>query len=239
MKEAVGQRTLEETPARVFEFLRGLHRNAAIRKTLAEKGFDDPALQEGWVLVLKVAGYKAPAEVEVIEDDEANVAQRDLERWLSEALRVLRATLSRHFPDQGDFVLDGLTAADGFEAVATVATLLDRLDALESSPDRAATRDDDKRALELLAKRVLPSSERQRLRALVDKVIRAKNLPAAPPPSVSTSKKEAQHLEDLKALRAWYEEWSEIARAVISRRDWLILLGLARRKRSKGEPPQS
>jgi hypothetical protein len=34
----------------------------------------------------------------------------------------------------------------------------------------------------------------------------------------------------LVALRAWYEEWSEIARVAVTRRDQLIRLGLASRK---------
>jgi hypothetical protein len=39
----------------------------------------------------------------------------------------------------------------------------------------------------------------------------------------------------LVALRAWIEEWSEVARAVITRRDHLILLGLASRRKSGAE----
>ena len=38
--------------------------------------------------------------------------------------------------------------------------------------------------------------------------------------------------EALRELRAWYKDWSETARAVIGRRDHLILMGLAHRKRS-------
>ncbi len=45
--------------------------------------------------------------------------------------------------------------------------------------------------------------------------------------------KDKAHSEAMMALRHWYEEWSEIARASISRRDYLILLGLAKRKSSK------
>lgn len=37
-------------------------------------------------------------------------------------------------------------------------------------------------------------------------------------------------METLVALREWFEEWSEIARACVSRRDSLIRMGLARRR---------
>lgn len=37
-------------------------------------------------------------------------------------------------------------------------------------------------------------------------------------------------METLVALREWFEEWSEIARACVSRRDYLIRMGLASRR---------
>lgn len=39
-------------------------------------------------------------------------------------------------------------------------------------------------------------------------------------------------LEGLRALRAWFDDWSETARTVVARRDYLIRLGLAKRKKS-------
>jgi hypothetical protein len=38
--------------------------------------------------------------------------------------------------------------------------------------------------------------------------------------------------EALLALRAWYKDWSTTARAVIRRRDYLVMLGLTKRRRS-------
>ncbi len=42
----------------------------------------------------------------------------------------------------------------------------------------------------------------------------------------------ATRLDDLRALRAWYDDWAETARTVMTRRDYLIRLGLAKRKKS-------
>jgi hypothetical protein len=47
---------------------------------------------------------------------------------------------------------------------------------------------------------------------------------------------EEKYLNNLRELRAWYEEWSGVARVTIQRRDHLILLGLAhRRPRATGD----
>ncbi len=47
--------------------------------------------------------------------------------------------------------------------------------------------------------------------------------------------REAEYIEALKALRIWYVEWADIARVEIKRRDRLIRLGLAARKRPKDD----
>jgi hypothetical protein len=47
-------------------------------------------------------------------------------------------------------------------------------------------------------------------------------------------KAEAEYEEALLDLRDWYVEWAGIARLVVKRRDYLILLGLAERRASGG-----
>ncbi len=46
-----------------------------------------------------------------------------------------------------------------------------------------------------------------------------------------------ESLHIVGSLRAWYEDWSETARAVITRRDHLIRLGLAKRKKAAKRSP--
>ncbi|XXV29429.1 hypothetical protein WME87_11305 [Sorangium sp. So ce1389] len=116
-------------------------------------------------------------------------------------------------------------------------TLLDRLDALEKSPARKATRKDDHAALETLAKRVITREERTRLRQLVDTASGAGAAAeeddeeaigdAATVRAVVDSR---EHVEALRALHAWHREWGETVRAVVKRRDFLVRLGLAHRK---------
>ena len=109
-----------------------------------------------------------------------------------------------------------------------MATLLSRLDALESSPEREATRDEDRKALETLAARGFDAAERARLADLVRRAQTAVFPTELPVAEESSNTRQ----EALRELRAWYEDWPETARAVIKRRDLLILLGLAHRRRS-------
>jgi hypothetical protein len=94
--------------------------------------------------------------------------------------------------------------------VPGVATLLDRLDALETSPARKATRKVDHAAL---SKRGLSADEqRARLRALVNTATTA----AKANEGAGDAAEEAPSNEAVLKLHACYGEWSEVARAVIT-----------------------
>ena len=54
--------------------------------------------------------------------------------------------------------------------------------------------------------------------------------------AVTTSACSVRHVASL-ALYEWLARWSTIARSVIKRRDWLIALGLATRRRRGGNGP--
>lgn len=84
-----------------------------------------------------------------------------------------------------------------------------------------------------MTKRGIGEAERARLRALVTTATTA----ARTDVEASDAADEPAPNDALLKLHAWYGEWSEVARAVIKRRDHLIRLGLAKRKKTaKGEP---
>jgi hypothetical protein len=83
-------------------------------------------------------------------------------------------------------------------------------------------------ALATLTKRGLSAAERARLRALVSTATTAAKINEG----ASDAAEEAPSNEAVLKLYAWYGEWSEVARAVIKRRDHLIRLGLAKRKKA-------
>jgi hypothetical protein len=93
-----------------------------------------------------------------------------------------------------------------------------------AAPDRKATRKADQAALATLAERGYTKEERARLRALLKT---AQTVIVAEP--ASDDARTAIERE----LYGWIDDWGTSAKQVIKRRDHLILLGLAERKKTK------
>ena len=93
-------------------------------------------------------------------------------------------------------------------------------------------------AVALLATRGITSSERDRLRRLLQVAQDGTQvtLPTAKEQAEVASQAEARS-QGLCDLRAFYDEWSEVARLTLTRRDYLIRLGLAQRKSSRKPEP--
>ncbi len=223
---------LDEINPRALKFLGALSTNAYIRAILAKRGYTDTHHNNGWSLLLRAAGYRRPTGT-VRTAPEASGAIATIDAWDEPNFRVARAALAVEFPDQLTFIFQDLEPQTGAGAVVSVTTFLDRLDELESGKDRKATRKVDQAALARLAERGIDESERKRFRALLGVAL------SSPPsddgaPSVIPDPKGASELRDAKvALYNFFAEWSEIARADIKRRDYLIQLGMANRKVGK------
>jgi len=231
MSNTVSNTVLEEIPARVLLFLRAVATKIEIRTTLVTAGYTEEEQSYGWKLLLEASGY-APSALPVSGDDKARAAIAELDDWDESGFRRIHAALGRLHPEQDAFVFAGLEPGKGPSAVVSVATLLDRVDALESSPERAATAKADKKAIATLAQRGIDAAERARLRELVEI---AKGISSA---DVSAASESDERQRALAELYAWYKDWSETARALIRRRDHLVLMGLAKRKRSTTEEPE-
>ncbi|MCU0656677.1 MAG: hypothetical protein MUF64_15915 [Polyangiaceae bacterium] len=222
--------TLEQTPARVLTFLRAAGTSPEIRALLAARGYSDSDHEEGWTLLHQVSGHRPAPLPATAPDTTARDAINALDNWDEDGYRLVRAALARRFPEQMIFVLEGLAPARGAGAVLSVKNLLDRLDALETSPERAGSRKQDLAAIEAIASKGITGEERARLRALVA-AAQAPTGAASPAPVVPPP------VQDLQALKDWFDEWAETARVAIKRRDHLIRLGLARRKSRKQNDP--
>lgn len=120
-------------------------------------------------------------------------------------------------------------------AVANVRIILDRVTALRegTDPDRGGTREADRAAAAVLAQRNIVSAESgRRLRGLVETATAAAPLPVDLP-----TERTDEYQAAARALIAWLGDWRETARAVVTRRDYLIRLGLASpRKAQDGTP---
>lgn len=229
----VTRETLDGTPVRALTLLKAIGTSAAIRAAMAERGYKSEDHFQGWQLLHAASGYHEVAPVP--EDTTVRDAIKQVDDWDEGGFQIISATLRYRFPVQAAFVLDGLQASTGAAAVLGVKQLLDRLDALESATDRVSTKPQDLAAIALLAERGINASERQRLRNLITVAESAPELSL--PDADTVAKSEAAVLRNLMALRAWYEEWSGIARVVIKRRDYLIRMGLAKRRVLAVEPP--
>ena len=226
----VSRETLEDTPLRVLPFLRAVGTSVPIRSILRAHGFTADEQKLGWTLLHAVSGFTEDVKAETV-DVKVRDAINTLDAWDEDGFRIVRAALTRLHPTQLSFVLAGIGPTVGAGAVVGVKTLLGRLDALEKGPERKATRKEDHAALETLAARGINAKERARLSELVH-ISQSASETEAPDEEGKAAREEA-YVKVLGALRVWYVDWSEMARSVVKRRDYLIRLGLAKRKSAK------
>jgi hypothetical protein len=198
---------------------------------MAARGYTPADHQEGWSLLHKVSGLfeeDAPQETDLQVRD----ATTELDNTDEDLYRIVRAALTRLHPEQARFVLNGLEPTTGAGAILSVKNMLDRLDTLDKGRSKETAKA-DKAAIATLKQRGVTAAERARLRGLVDV---AQSAPAVEPAAAPVD--DGKYEADLSALRAWFEDWSEVARVAIKRKDYLIRLGLASRK-SPAKPDDS
>ncbi|MFO0660714.1 MAG: hypothetical protein U0165_12910 [Polyangiaceae bacterium] len=229
-------RVLEETPERVTKFLSGLGAVAEIFTVMhTQAGMAVEDVNEGKDLLLSALAI--PSTTSTAKDTEEAKAQRaataELDAWDEPNFQRAKAILDRHHPDASAYVFHDLSASQGPAAVKGVATFLARLNALETGSDaaRSASKADDKKAVQLLAKRGITKEERARLQELVHVALG----PTTPLELPDTSTAETTRREKLSKLKGWYDEWATSAHAVIKKRSHLIRLGLAERRSPKSE----
>lgn len=219
----VSRQTLEETPNRVLTFLIGVGKSPIIRAALASKGYDSAQHQLAWTLLGKVASYP-PIQQAALVDLGVRNAMLELDAWDEPNFAMIKAALERLHPEQSLFVFKDLSPSQGPQSVVGITLLLDRLDALENSPERVNTRTEDQAALATLAQRGYPAEERARLRSLITT---AKSAGSAEPIS------DAERVSILKELYGWICDWGTTAKVVLKRRDHQIQVGVAQRKKAK------
>ncbi|HEX2569434.1 MAG TPA: hypothetical protein VH877_07725 [Polyangia bacterium] len=230
-----GKTVLAETPARVLKFLGAVSKSPSIYKALVGHGYTRNDHQEGWQLLLRAAGYyRLPP---LLPDDAGPgvAALAQLDDWAGTRIRLLRVALGRRSPEQAAALFAGpldtnLVRPGSGGSVLAVQALLDRVDDLEKGAQRKDAPEADRAALALLAQRGLTQEERRRLRGLIEVVKTGGATLTGPVGAAEGTEEEGGEEQDLRKLRAWYEEWAATARVGIRRRDHLIQLGLAHRK---------
>lgn len=186
-------------------------------------GYTDAHHANGWTLLHAASGYSEATPLGSTTDATTRDAITAIDNEDEDRFRVTRATLVHRFPAQASAVLDGIGPSTGSDSVVNMKKLVERIRTLQKSTDAT-----DKAAFEELASRKFDDANLTRLEALLATAAQAPEI--APVDTTAADAAESSHLAALRALRTWYEEWSEIARAAVKRRDHLILLGLAKRK---------
>lgn len=213
--EGPSHRVLQETPLRVATFLRALCRSLELRAVLKAHGLNEEARAEG-VRLLASSCLVATDDLDIEADARARSALTTLHDWARTHLARLHAAVCRLHPEHRDLFAD-LEFSDAATAAMALARWLQRVDALrETDPG-------DRAVLKTFAQRGVSPAVRV---ALTGKLQAAQSASF-----VESTPDEVDDIEALRALHAWFRDWSTTARLVVKRKDWLILLGLAERRR--------
>jgi hypothetical protein len=222
----VTEETLKLGPTRLLTFLQGVS-DPAIRAQFAVLGWSDERFDEAWSLLSELrAANKIPAAIV----DPIAQAIASCEAWQSTGLIRARAMLQLSFPEQAAFIFHDFVAGAGMEAVLNVSTFLERRKALENGPERSASRDADGQALAVLTETGVTPEVLAQLHAFVETV---HTVATVQPQELADA--EARRTEVLRKIHAWVMAWSEMARTVITRRDQMIKLGIAKRRSHKNK----
>lgn len=201
--------------------------DATIKAAVDTTGFTPADQKEGWSLVLRA--YAAPSSPSFTPDaGPVGDAVKEIDAWQQLMFPRAHAALRRLHPEQDAFVFDNITPGTGIGSVPSVTMFLDRLDALESSPDRKSTRKADHAALATLTQRGITTESRKHLHQLV------KLIETSSAPTLAAQQPDARAVA-LAAVYDWIQDWSECARGVITNRSHLIKMGIGKRRSRKSD----
>jgi len=211
---------LARLPERVVAFLHAAGTHAGICAAMAAGGYTGADHREGMRLLAAVCTYGTSG-ADPRADEPARQAEAELSAWVKVHLRRLQTAVERLHPECALF--DGIEPRAPAESVLALATLIARVRECTSASDAVR---------ETLAKRGFDSAEKERLFALVGQA------QIATATSSDASVREPR-VAELVALYRWHCDWAATARALISRKEFLIALGLAGRgKKNFEQAPQ-
>ncbi len=235
MNDSLSTRDIDQLVTWGGKLLRAISIKPEIMQLMVGLGYSEAEHKEGWDLYLRMLGYMG-AGANPIAAAPASTAQvqalTQIDRFDEPAFKRATAALGRLHSDQLAYMFgDGLAAKSGPESVGSVQLFLDRYAALRdgTDPNRADKRDADKAAATTLESRnIVTSAIEKELRAQIEIVKK----PAPIPVPVQVSAPEEALQQAAAAFEIWLSDWRATAQAGIQRRDYRIMLGVARRKHS-------
>ena len=222
MPEIPSRQVLDAIPGRILTFIIGVGKYIVVRTALQEAGYGQEEHDYAWSRLMRLGTLASAASP--TKDAPVAAAVRELDAWDDDNYPSILRTLERDHAAQAEFLFENLEVKQGSESVLGVATLLGRLEALESGEGRPkAARKQDLAALELLSKRGYTKAERARLAALV---VTAKTVVAVEPIS------DEERTTILLELYRWFNDWSAQAKRLLKKKQHRIALGIASRARN-------
>ena len=233
MNDVLSTREIDQLVAWGGKLLRAISIKPEIMQLMTGLGYCEPEHKQGWELYLRMLGYLGAGAnpVAVLPSSTAQIqALTVIDKFDEPAFKRANAALGRLHVDQLSYIFgDGLSPKTGPESVGSVQTFLDRYAALRDGTDsnRTDTRDADKAAAKTLEARniVTPDIEKQ-LRAQIE--IIKKPAPAPIPVQVSAPEEALQNAAI--EFSTWLHDWRTTAQAGINRRDYRIMMGIAKRR---------
>lgn len=222
---SVTEDTLKLGPARLLTFLQGAA-DPAIRARFAPLGWSDQRQEEAWSLLSELKAASVIPETPV--PDPVAEAIAACEAWQATGLIRARAMLQLALPEQAAFLFHDFVAGKGMEAVLNVETFLQRRQVLEAGEGRKASRKADHEALLVIEETGVTKETLKQLHRMVETV-----QTVAASPAEHLLEADTRRIEVLRKIYAWITAWSDMARTVITRRDQLIRLGIAKRRSRK------
>jgi len=216
-------RRIDRDMERGEKFMRAMSCLVAVRQIMEEHGYTPSVHRQGWEMLFALITSRRPWD-ELPDSLSQMRATEELIRWFEEKLGMLRSTLTNLYPDQAKFFFINFKMLE-INPVFAVQAILERRNQLKNGtePDREASREADRAAVELLESRhILDDEAAARLQALLDK---AHDVGLDEIPEGMEVDDEA-YLEKADLFHAWLKNWREITRAVIKDRRHLRRLGL-------------
>jgi len=214
--------TIGQKAERVITFLVAL-RNRRIAAHLAQHGFSQKDLNEGWSLLRDIT--RTSLDVPLDQSDADPDALRALDAWENKWFAIAAATLKRNAPQSHDWLFRNLSQTEGVAVIVSVGTFVDRLDLLDKPQSEGGLGASGEEAKKILAARGLTKTIIEEAKALLDKLQKVDG----PLPDIEKDDAETASFDKAEdALWDWYLEWSAIARQAIQKRSYLKQLGFLR-----------
>jgi hypothetical protein len=224
---------IERWLERGTKFFRTVSRNPVVRGSLLPRGLTDEELAKGWQYYGELHGFGGKAEDRpATKVTAAAQAINEVDSWDAPTYSAAHAVLDARYPLVARYLFENLEAAVGIDAVVGVERFLDRLAVLRAGNAPAIEPAEQQAAVALLGTRKIINETRE---AELRRLIATARLGARPEEVIEAPDLDPRRQSVAESYINWLNEWREVARLAIHRRDYRIALGLAQRRHAGDE----